>query len=437
MCVRKIYGGRRGCILMAESKVASLEGHELADDYVRSHMPKGRWGDTWDLFKSNFVKFVIINVFTLLFFVPGIIVIYFRNIVIAQMGTAYPFSSNPLFTYPLTPSMQGMQESFYFSWDVRFYALLFVAGIIASVGIAGACYSIKKLINTHGQFSVKGYFHGVKVCFFNVLLPVELFILFVYAALIISDWSAVAIANGASRGGPITAKVFIIIAAVIVGVVGAWILAVGVSYKVKFKYLIKNSFVLLFGTIIQTVFMLGFSLIPVWFLLIGESVGLFKIIGYAIFIFFGFSYIILCWLAFTQWAFDMYITPAVKSEEEARKANLTPKQLAAEKEEDEKAVARELLAAGRSELVGRPMRPIDGGTEVKEVGVAYGRADIRRVSDDRAKIKSEVDGYIEEHKGDTRYVEYERLFAEREKALSTTDKKGKKKKLNQNNLLSK
>ena len=422
---------------MAESKVASLEGHELADDYVRSHIPKGRWGDTWDLFKSNFVKFVIINVFTLLFFVPGIIVIYFRNIVIAQMGTAYPFSSNPLFTYPLTPSMQGMQESFYFSWDVRFYALLFVAGIIASVGIAGACYSIKKLINTHGQFSVKGYFHGVKVCFFNVLLPVELFILFVYAALIISDWSAVAIANGASRGGPITAKVFIIIAAVIVGVVGAWILAVGVSYKVKFKYLIKNSFVLLFGTIIQTVFMLGFSLIPVWFLLIGESVGLFKIIGYAIFIFFGFSYIILCWLAFTQWAFDMYITPAVKSEEEARKANLTPKQLAAEKEEDEKAVARELLAAGRSELVGRPMRPIDGGTEVKEVGVAYGRADIRRVSDDRAKIKSEVDGYIEEHKGDTRYVEYERLFAEREKALSTTDKKGKKKKLNQNNLLSK
>ena len=422
---------------MAESKVASLEGHELADDYVRTHVPKGRWGDTWDLFKSNFVKLVIINVFTLLFFIPGVLVIYFRNAVIAQMGTAYPLSSNPLFTYPLTPSTQGLQESIYFNWDVRFYALLFVAGIIASIGLAGACYSIKKLINTHGQFSLKGYFHGVKVCYFNVLLPVEIFILFIYCSLIISDWSAVAIANGAAKAGPITAKVFIIIAAVIVGVIAAWVLAVGVSYKVKLKYLIKNSFVLLFGTILQTVFMLGFSLIPVWFLLIGESVGLFKIIGYALFLFFGFSFIILCWLAFTQWAFDTYITPAIKSQEEARKANLTPKQLAAEKEEDEKAVARELLAAGRSELVGRPMRPIDGGTEVKEVGVAFSRADIKRVSDDRQKIKSEVDGYIEEHKGDTRYVEYERLFAEREKALSTTDKKGKKKKLNQSNLLSK
>ena len=194
---------------------------------------------------------------------------------------------------------------------------------------------------------------------------------------------------------------------------------------------------LLFGTIIQTIFMLGFSLIPVWLLLIGESVAIFKFIGYALFIFFGLSFILLCWLAFTQWAFDLYIAPVIKSEEEARKAKLTPKQLAEEKEADEKAIARELLAAGRSELVGRPMRPIDGGTEVKEVGVAYGRADIRRVADDRSKIKGEVDGYYEEHKGDTRYVEYERLFAEREKALSTTDKKGKKKKLNQNNLLSK
>ena len=364
-------------------------------------------------------------------------VVYFKDVIISQMGTAYPFSSNPLFTYPLTPSMQGVQEGVYLSYGLRFYALLFVAGFIASIGLAGACYSIKKLINTHGQFSLKGYFHGVKVCYFNVLLPVELVLLFVYASLVISDWSALQIANGAAKAGPVTAKVFLIIATVIVGVISAWILAVGVSYKVKFKYLIKNSLVLLIGTLLQTVFMLGFALIPVWFLLIGESVAFFKIIGYALFLFFGFSYIILCWLAFTQYVFDMFVTPAIKSEEEARKATLTPKQLAAEKEADEKAIAREILAAGRSELVGRPLRPIEGGTEVREIGMAYGRADIRRVTEDRQKIKGEVNDYIEEHKTDTRYAEYEKLFAEREKALSTTDKKGKKKKLSKNNLLSK
>ncbi len=422
---------------MAQSRVATLEGNELADDYVRTHVPKGRWADTWNVFKSNFVRMVIINVFTLLFFVPGIVVVYFRTVYIAQMGISYPFSSNALFTYPLTPSMQSVPQGIVLTADLLFYSLLIVAGFIASIGVSGACYSIKKLINTHGEFSLKGYFHGIKVCYLNVVFPVTVFMFFIFSSFCISDWAALQISKGYSQAGPITAQVFIIMATVIVGIAAMWVLAVGVSYKVKFKYLIKNSFVLLFGTILQTLFMVGFSLLPVWILLLGEALAFFKIIGYAIFLFFGFSFIILCWLAYTQWVFDMYITPAVKTEEEARKAKLTPKQLAAEKEEEEKSVARELLAAGRSELVGRPMRPIDGGTEVKEVGVAYGRADIVRVAEDRQKIRGEVDEYYEEHKKDTRYVEYEKLFAEREKALTTEGKKGKKKKLSRNNLLTK
>lgn len=422
---------------MAQSRVATLEGNELADDYVRTHVPKGRWADTWNVFKSNFVRMVIINVFTLLFFVPGIVVVYFRTVYIAQMGMSYPFSSNALFTYPLTPSMQSVPQGIVLTADLLFYSLLIVAGFIASIGVSGACYSIKKLINTHGEFSLKGYFHGIKVCYLNVVFPVTVFMFFIFSSFCISDWAALHVSKGYSKGGPITAQVFIIMATVIVGIAAMWVLAVGVSYKVKFKYLIKNSFVLLFGTILQTLFMAGFSLLPVWILLLGEALAFFKIIGYAIFLFFGFSFIILCWLAYTQWVFDMYITPAVKTEEEARKAKLTPKQLAAEKEEEEKSVARELLAAGRSELVGRPMRPIDGGTEVKEVGVAYGRADIVRVAEDRQKIRGEVDAYYEEHKKDTRYVEYEKLFAEREKALTTEGKKGKKKKLSRNNLLTK
>lgn len=422
---------------MAQSRVATLEGNELADDYVRTHVPKGRWADTWNVFKSNFVRMVIINVFTLLFFVPGIVVVYFRTVYIAQMGMSYPFSSNALFIYPLTPSMQSVPQGIVLTADLLFYSLLIVAGFIASIGVSGACYSIKKLINTHGEFSLKGYFHGIKVCYLNVVFPVTVFMFFIFSSFCISDWAALQISKGYSQAGPITAQVFIIMATVIVGIAAMWVLAVGVSYKVKFKYLIKNSFVLLFGTILQTLFMVGFSLLPVWILLLGEALAFFKIIGYAVFLFFGFSFIILCWLAYTQWVFDMYITPAVKTEEEARKAKLTPKQLAAEKEEEEKSVARELLAAGRSELVGRPMRPIDGGTEVKEVGVAYGRADIVRVAEDRQKIRGEVDEYYEEHKKDTRYVEYEKLFAEREKALTTEGKKGKKKKLSRNNLLTK
>lgn len=423
---------------MAQSKVSSLEGNELQEGYVRTYLPrKGRWGDTWDLFKSNFVQFIVINVITLLFFVPGIAVVYFRYAYINQMGYVYPLSSNALGTYPLTPSVVGAGESIALSADLLFMSLLIVAGLIASVGVAGACYCVKKMLHTHSSCRViKDYFRGVKINYFNIVFPVIIFMTFLFAAFCVSDWAAVQIARGASKAGPVTAQVFIIIATVIIGVIAMWVMAVGVSYRVKLKYLLKNSFVLLFGTILQSVFMIGFSLIPVWLLLLGTTSSFFSLIGYLFFLCVGFSFIILSWLSYTQWVFDMFITPAVKNEEEARRANLTPKQLAAEKEAEEKAAAREILAAGRSELVGTPIRPIEGGTEVEEVGVVYGRADIARVNADRSSIKGEIDSYYNEHKGETRYVEYEKMFAERERSLKPTEgKKGKKKKVDKSNLL--
>lgn len=422
---------------MAQSKVSSLEGNELEEGYVRTHVPtSSRWGDTWNIFKTNFVQFVIINVFTLLFFVPAIVIVYFRSAYVSQMGLVYPFSNNALGVYPFTPAMTGSAESITLSADIMFISLLIVSGLIASVGIAGACYSTKKIINTNGQFHLKDFFKGIKVNYFNVVFPITLFMVCIFGCFCVSDWAAWRIALGEPKAGPIVAKVFMIIITVLVGIYMMWVIAVGVSYKVSLKYLIKNSFMLLIGTLIQSIFMIGFSLIPVWFMWIGTSAQFFMVIGCMIFIFIGFSFIILCWLSYTQWVFDSFITPALKSEEEARKATLTPKQLEAEKLAEEKAQAREILAAGRSELVGRPLRPIEGGTEVKEVGIAFSRADLTRVAEDRAKISGEIDAYYQEHKGETKYVEYEKMFAEREKALNSDgDKKKKKKKVGKDTLL--
>ena len=423
---------------MAESKVSALEGNELADDYVRTEVPQSRWGDTWEVFKNNFTKIVIINVLTLLFFVPGIAVILFRLSFLTQWGVLYPLSSNAVFSYPFYPNTQGMAETVTLSAGVLFYSLLLVAAMIAAVGIAGASYSIKKLINTHGQFTLKGYFHGVRICYLNTVFPTLMFMAFFVSTLIISDWAAQQIANGHAAGGPITAKVFIIIATVLVGIYSAWLLAVGVSYKINFKYLIKNSFVLCISTIIQTVFMIGFSLIPVWLLWIFLNTGITLLITLiaVVFLFMGVSFTLLCWFAYTQWVFDSFVTPTIKSEKEAKRAQMTPKQLEAEKEEEEKAMARELLAAGRSELIGRPLRPIADGDRVEDIGIAFDRNDIARAAQDRQNLENGVNEYYEQHKSDTRYVEYERMFAEREKALQAPKgKKGKGKKVSSANLL--
>ncbi len=421
---------------MAQSKVSSLEGKDIADDYLRTSLPESRWGDTWDILKNCFGKLVIINVLTLLFFVPGIALIIFRNAYVTQMGNVYPFSSNAFGSYPVTPGMQGVAERIVLSTDMLFYSALIIVGFIAAVGLAGGSYSVKKLINTHGQFTVKGFFRGVKLCYFNVVLALTIFLVFVFASVCISDWAALQIALGYSAAGPITAKVFIIIATVIVGIICLWLLAVGVSYKVGIGHLFKNSMVLMFGTIIQTVFMVAFMLLPLWLTLLLGNIQILNLFVYALLILLGLSFPLLCWFAYTQWVFDMYITPAIKTEKEAKRAKMTPKQLEAEKEEEEKALARELLAAGKSELIGRPLRPIEGASRITVVGEAYGRADIAAAADARAVIEGEVKEYYEQHKGDTRYVEYEKLFAEREKALKTPEgKKGKKKKVSSDNLL--
>ena len=416
---------------MAESRVKALEGNEILD-YARTVLPEGRWGDTWNVFKSNFGKIIINNLFTLLFFLPLIVIVYIRELYVNSIYNAYPYSANigPV-GLPATPNVSGLAESLYMSADMMFYSLAIVAGLIAAVGVAGACYSMKKLVNTHGDFTIKGYFRGVKKCYLNVAFPVALFMIVFFCTVMVSDWKDLTIATGGSSAWPIAATVLMIILCVLVGIICMWFIAVGVSYRVGPWQTIKNSFILLIGSVIQTVFILGLAFIPVWFLLMGSFM---QIIAFIIFIIFGFSYIFLVWMSFTQWVFDMYITPNLEAQKAAERAKKTEKELAEEKAEEERRIAREILAAGKSELVGRPIPPIDPAP-VPSLKKSFSRADIADVAAGRKALEDSIAAYEDEHKNDERYVEYNKLFAEREKALQDDGKKKKKKKISADNLL--
>lgn len=412
--------------------VTNLEGNEIADDYVRASVPKGRWSDTWSIFKASFTKLILINVFTLITFVPGLVIMLFRTWYIGSLGAVYPFNSTIL--YPYYPDVLGLAERLTLSADLMFYALLIVAGFIASVGIAGAAYSIRKLINTRGEFTVKGYFHGIKVCYLSTVLPVTLVMTFLFATFIIGDWMHLTIVMGGNSAAAITAYVFIIIATVMAGIYAAWVFAVGTSYRVGTFQLLKNAFVLMIGTPLHTLVMAAFSLIPVWLFMMG---GFMRIISYLFFILLGFSFMIMSWTAFTQWAFDLYVNPNLKARQEKENAKKSKEELAAEKEEQGKNRARELLAAGRSELIARPIMPVAAENTVPVLGKTFTRADIAAVNEGRGKLGEEVASYEKEHMNDPEFVEYNKLFADREKALQTeTDKKGKKKKkISADNLL--
>ena len=416
--------------------VTNLEGNELAEgEYTRTPAQGGRWGDTWAVFKGNFGKIVLNNLFVLLFFLPSIAVVFFRSVYISGLGYQYPFNANTGIGYPAYPGTQGLGESIYLSADLLFYGLLIVSGLIASIGIAGGMYSMKKLLNTHGKFSLKSFFHGVKVCYLNVAAPLTVFMCFYSGCVLIGDWKDLNSASGLSVGGPITAYVFAIIFAVLVGLYCAWMMATGVSYKLKVGQLFKNSFVLLIGSPIQTVFFAGFALIPVWLYLIGLSVMFIRILAYILFIFFGFSFIMLVWMSYTQWVFDMYVTPSMKKAEEAAKAKKSPEQIAKEEADEAKRVAGELLAAGKSELICKPILPIENNANIVTLSKTFSRSDLNAVADNRKKLGDDIKAYEDAHKNDAVYKEYNALFADREKALKVEDKKSKKKKISSDNLL--
>lgn len=412
-------------------KVSNLEGNELADGYTRKSVPKGRWADAWDVFKSNFLKFILLNLAVFVTFIPGVAVMFVRsNVYIASLGISGPF--NPSLPYPFNPSTVGLSESITLSADLMAYALLFVAAFIASIGVSGAAYCVKKIINTHGECKVRDFFHGIKVCYFATVLPVTIFMAFMFSTAVVGDWMRLVIVTGGNKAGAITAYVFVIIATVLVGLFCGWLFAVGTGYKVKLVQVFKNALTLLIGTPLQTVFMAGFTLIPVWLFIIG---GIARIIAYTLFVFIGFSFILLCWTAYTQWVFDLFVTPNLKPAETA-KTNKTEKQIAQERAEENRRTAMELLAAGKSELIARPIMPISQEPVIKIPAATFTRGDIGAAQNDREKLVAEVAAYERAHANDEVYAEYNKLFAEREKALRTDDKKGKKgKKISADNLL--
>lgn len=412
--------------------VNSLEGKEITDDFVRKAVPTGRWSYTWDVFKSSFIKLILLNVFVLITFAPGILVIIFRGVYVdGVLGAVYDFNTSII--HVPVGNVTGLTEILILSADLRFYALLVAAGFIASIGIAGATYCIRKALLTHGPITVKNFFHGIKVGYFNTLLPVIIFMIFFYMTKIVGDWKNLVYATGGNTAGAMTAYVFAVIANVLVGIYCGWLYAVGNGYRVSFGQLFRNSFVMLIGTPLQTIFMAGFSLIPVWFFLMG---GFMRAVSYAVFIFIGFSFIIISWISYSQWAFDLYITPNLKAAQEDANSKKTPKQLQEEKAEAERQAARELLAAGKSELACKPVMPIEGQSNVARTAITFRRSDIALAEENRAKLNENIAKYEKEHMNDPVYVEYNRMFQDREKALQDEPKKGKKKKkISSDNLL--
>ena len=183
------------------------------------------------------------------------------------------------------------------------------------------------------------------------------------------------------------------------------------------------------GTFPQTIFFGVLALLPFALLLIGQTTIM--AIAIILVLFIAISYALLVWLDFAQWVFDKFINPKIAGAKVGR--GIYNKDGTSALTGDDSAAALEyqriILAHGRSKLVARPIKPIDDDVQVYELPKSFTRDDLQKLRQSKQNIVDDSEAYAEEHKNDLRYVEYNKQFDEREKALqeeANKKKKGKK-----------
>ena len=410
-----------------------MEGKEKSEEYARSTLPTNRWQLFWDIFKGNFGKMVKVNLLTFLFFVPLIAVVVFYMMLVDSNGIIYPFGANLGVGYPAAPMQQGMAELLSVQNSFLLYSGLMITGFIAAVGLSGGMYVVRNMVWTEGIFVTNDFWRGIKLNYKNALQTTLLFtvvLLFTGTMLRFAEFSIV-VENLTGfklvmmRISQVTSYVLLALAAMIC----LWTIALGVNYKMSFFGMIRNAFLLTVATLPQTIFFAVLAFLPFACFLIGGTT--FSMIGFILLLTFGISYALLVWLDFAQWVFDKYVNPKIKGAKVGR-GIYNKDGSSALTGDDSGAVIeyqRALLAHGKSRLVARPIKPIDDSLQVYELPSSFTREDLKKLRESKQDIVEDTEKYAEEHKNDLRYVEYNKQFEERERALQDeVGANGKKKK---------
>ena len=366
-----------------------LEGNEKNTECTRTALPKSRYQLFKDIFTGKFGKVVKINLLTILFFLPMLVLLFLSSLYSQTNALIYPFGANLGVGYPAKPNLQGMAECLSFESGLFTCLAVAMTSILASVGLAGGMYAIRNMIWTEGEFAMKDFWRGVKLNYKNALQSALFFsvTLMVMLALINLAEFNLALTVGSGRVWLRISQVISYILISLSAMMTLWMIALGVNYQMGFLTLIKNSFLLSIGTIFQTVFFGVVALLPFALLVIGGMGSLFFTFGLGCLIFFSFSFALLVWLSFAQWVFDKYINPKIKHVKKAE-----------DKKENKSTGKGEGVAEKKSRLLSKPIKPLDDGAEVYDLPQAFTRADLKKRKENRESIANDLEAYEQETK---------------------------------------
>ncbi len=392
-----------------------LMGSEKSEGYARSTLPSNRWELFWDIFKGRFWKLVIINLLVLIFFIPLFALFFLRTNGISNMGMLYPFSQGFGIGYQAPLSMMGYAQDIIFNVDLMIYLFFPIVLMIAAVGIAGGAYVIRNMVWTEGIFVANDFWKGVKQNIKQLLVIVLVYSLVFYFITLSLDMCEQNLARGAGiRWLFIVSKILSYIILGFYTVMTLHMITMSITYKLKFRHLVKNSFLLTLGLLPQNLFFILLGIIPFILFSIG---GVCLIIGVILIILFGFSLFLLIWTNYSHWIYDRFINDKVEG---AKKNRGIYEKIKESNSEALKQYREQVARTAVSSLSSKPIKPItDDDLTIEELPQIFSRKDIEKLNESKQRLIEDHERYVEEHLNDPEYIE----ARETEKALEEEKQK--------------
>jgi len=372
-----------------------IVGKDRDDNYARSTLPSNRKELFFDILKGRFWKLVLLNLMLIIAFVPTMLVLFMQSSMISMYGELLPFSGSLFIGYPFIPDLYQLMFLYEFRLKIDIFLLLIPCLMFAGLIMSGVFYILRNMVWSEAVFIANDFWKGFKTNFFHFIL-----ITFLLGIVFFLTSMNVSILNQSTIFSPenFLSKPFVnnllkgltYVMAGFFTVMALFAFTITVTYKVKFKQLVKNAFILTLGLLPRNIIFVALAFAPFLLILI-FGMGMLASLLLGLILMLGFSYAVLIWTIYSHWVFDSFINDKVEGAVKNRG-------LYEKVSRDGKAVIKKNYFKNPKKKKVKPVT--DEEVSITELPTNFSRSDLKKLAEEKEFIKQDSDKWAEEHKDD-------------------------------------
>lgn len=345
-------------------------------DLTAEQLEMSKWALFKYLFSHKFGTLVLLNLLTLIFALPGIVVIvlFYLNSTIAN--GFIPYSSNLGIGYPVVNNAVNLGVVTSFTYSMFQSVLLIPCIAVFAMGISGNLYVIRRLIWDQPTRTAKDFFRGVGKCWWQSLLIGLFFGMTINIVVFSLGYFDAYHLPVAYKAVSVTLAMILLVFMILFS---SFFLTQNAAFKMRLTVLVKNSVLFVIGAFFQSVIIIGIALIPVYLLLIPGALSFMLILYF----FLGISFTTVVISLFCHHCYKSFLYDKIKDKPEA---------VYGKRESGESATGEPQKKKAQPTTYKNPKKrkkSIDEGASITPLAPTFRREDLERLQREHEQIMSE------------------------------------------------